>query len=294
MKLRNFIEDNFHIDDAETGKLIPFRLRQVQNKYYNQLLEDYSEEDNFDNAREIILKARKEGFTSLILAMFAAMSILSEDSIRSLEISYRDDATRQHFRRFKTYVNSYFALKLGIPIEQADDPELDRHIYSSLKDGQELVLAHNGASFYVGTASAKTAERGGTVQNILFSESAHYPDSGQINASEIVEGTQSMVAVGSGRIFHETTANGFNHFHTRWEQAERGEINYKPRFFSWRDFYTPEEFEVIKAGFSDKRKIPQEYPDSPTEAFLTSGSPYFDEEALTLYWGERKEPMAIK
>lgn len=294
MKIRSFIQDNFLIDDAITGKLVPFILRPVQNKYYDQLCNDYSENMNFTGAREIILKARKEGFTSLILAIFATLEILGLDPGRYLEISYKDDATLQHFRRHRTYITSYMAKQAGFPQEAITDDNFLRQIFSSYREGSEMVLKHNGASFYVGTANTKTGERGGTVQGVLFTEDAHFPDTGIISASEIVEGTQSMVAVGSGLIFRESTANGFNHFKTAWTQAELKQISHKPRFFSWRDFYTEAEFETIKQGFSDKSMIPQEYPSDPQEAFITSGDMFFDKTALGRYlqFIERRENVA--
>lgn len=297
MKIKSFIEDNFLIDHQESSALVPFIFRPVQAKYYDTLCQEYSEENNFEGVREIDLKARKEGFTSLWLGIFEAISIMSYDPVRFLEISYKDDATLQHYRRAKTYVASYFAKKeVGDNMSDIKKLILDRQflrkIFYSDSEGEEFVLAHNGASFYVGTASSKTGERGGTVKGILFTESAHFPDSGgKITAAEIIEGTQSMVAVGTGLIVHESTANGFNHFETRWTQAANGEINYKNRFFGWREFYTPEEFEVIKMGFSDKRRIQQEYPETAEEAFLNSGDPYFDLYALKYYLDNTQEPI---
>ena len=288
MKFQKFIEKYFLIDDPKTGALVPFSFRPVQAKYYEMLCNDYSEEENFNGARELILKARKEGFTSLILALFCADLIYNENPIRYLEISYKDDATKQHFRRAKTFILSYFRNKLQID----DNSKLEKQVFKSISEGSEFVLAHNGASFYVGTASTRTGERGGTTQGILFSEAAFYPSTGIINADEIIEGTRSMVAVGSGMVFLESTANGYNHYRRRWEQAKSGQTDYKPRFFSWKDFYTDVEFEKVKLGFSDKRLIPQEFPLTPDEAFLSSGSTFFD--AVSLKWLDqecRKNPL---
>lgn len=279
MKFRKFIEENFTIDDAETGQLVPFMFRDVQEKYYNLLIADYIEQDNFKGAREIILKARKEGFTSMVLALFCADIIHNVHPVRYLEISYKDDSTKQHFRRAKQYVISFYAKRTGV----TDYKQLEKIAFRSINEGQEFVLNENGASFYVGTASGRTGERGGTVQGILFSESAHYPDTGILSASEIIEGTRNMLAVGSGMIFMETTANGRNHFWNTWGQAKLGDVDYKPRFFGWREFYTPEQFELIKAGFSDKSLIPQEYPETDEEAFIAHGKLYFNSNALKHY-----------
>lgn len=287
MQLGKFVQDQFSIDNPETGALVPFQFRKVQQMYYEQLCLDYSEKNNFSGLREVILKARKEGFTSFVLGLFGAMLVLSSDPVRYLEISYKDDATKQHFKRIKTYILSYFMKRTGIK----DIRKLERIVFSSISENEEFTLAHNGASFYVGTASARTAERGGTVQGILFSEAAHFPDTGIISAKEIIEGTRNMVAVGTGMIFIETTANGMNHFYKLWKQAERGEVDYKPRFFGWRDMYTPEQFELIRMGFSDKSLIPQEYPENPMEAFIASGDKFFETAALQKYLEGVQKPI---
>src|SRR5882672_3539397 len=108
MKFRQLIEDNFLIDDAQSGEFVPFKFRTVQEKYYQMLCETYLEENNFTGLREIVLKARKEGFTSMILAIFAAMLIWSKNAVRFLEISYKEDATKQHYRRCKNFILSFF------------------------------------------------------------------------------------------------------------------------------------------------------------------------------------------
>lgn len=277
---RRIIEDYFLIDDATTGGMVPFKFRNVQETYYNLLVKDYNEATGFDGAREQILKARKEGFTSLILGIGMAIGIQDDNPSRFLEISYKDDATKQHFTRAKNFALSYFAKKLSMPY---NDPDLAKKVFLTYKENEEFQLTHNGFTFYVGSASTKTAERGGTVRTILFTESAHYPNTGIIKASEIIEGTASQVAIGRGLIFEESTANGFNHYKNRWDQSMRGERTYKPRFFSWRDYYTEEQFAVISGEYSDKKMLKQEYPENPTEAFLTSGNPFFDDSAIDWY-----------
>lgn len=290
MKLDRFIEDNFLIDDAETGALVPFRFRKVQRKYYANLKETYDEAANFRGLREIILKARKEGFTSMVLALFGALMILLPDPVRFLEISYKEESTKQHFKRMHRYMMSYFGKKFGLhPIH--DEKKLIKLVYRTFNDGKEIELLHNGASFYVGTASARTAERGGTVMGILFTEAAHFPDTESMTAAEIVEGSSSMVAVGTGMIFLETTANGNNWFKQMWEMAKKRLVKHLPRFFGWREMYTEAEFEEIKLGFRDKRMIPQEFPEYDEEAFLASGDTYFDKTALTQYAKLCREPI---
>lgn len=275
------IETYFLIDEPKTGKLIPFKLRPVQRKYFQMLLRDYPSDGL--PIREIILKARKEGFTSLILALFAAACILEEDPIRLMEISYKADSTRQHFTRFCRYIQSFCAAN-NIKYES----------FCSPTDNNDVEFHHNGASFFVGTASARTGERGGTVHGILFSEAAHYPDTENMEAAEIVEATSQQMDNESGMIFIETTANGFgNFFQLMWQNAVDGKITHKPRFFGWQEMYTPEQFKKICDNISDKAKIPQEYPSTPLEAFIHSGRPVFNAGMLTRIYDARRREQQV-
>lgn len=60
---RKFIEDQFLIrakeEQGNMGYVIPFKLNKVQNKYYDAIFED---RPDFEGVREIILKARQQGF----------------------------------------------------------------------------------------------------------------------------------------------------------------------------------------------------------------------------------------
>lgn len=293
MKYRAFIERYFQIDKAETGELVPFLLNRVQNKYYDELQKDYDiEGKGIESAlREIVLKARKEGFSSLVLAIFAADDILQENATETLIISYKDDGTKTFRRRYKNFILSYFASKWGIQVNQIDE-KLERTIFQENENGN-YVLRHNKAHFYCGTASGRTAERGGTTQKLLFSEAAHYPDKEVLTAREIIEGTASQVAVNSGMIFIESTANGYgNHYEKTWSLAKSGQSRYKPRFYGWREFYTEEEYVLVASGFTDKQMLKQEYPENDDEAFIFSGSPFFDNEQILKYISTTKEPIS--
>jgi hypothetical protein len=282
MKYREFIQDYFLIDEPKSGKLVPFIFRDVQNKYYEELVRDYDIEKNgLQNAvREIILKARKEGFTSLVLAMFAADDIISQNPTETLVISYKDDATQTFRKRYRNFVLSYAAKKLGYSVDQIQrEPQILKEVAKTFLavDSTEFELAHNRAHFYCGTASARVGGRGGTVQKLLFSEAAFYPDKKEMRAKEIIEGTANQMDKEAGWIFVESTANGdMNHYSKMWQLAESKQSRYRGRFYGWREMYTEQQFEIICSEFTDKRMIPQEYPETPAEAFLASGDRFFD------------------
>lgn len=289
MQYRRFIESRFLVDDPRTGQLVPFILRPIQNRWYDQLVRDYDIERQglAVPVRELLLKARRQGFSSMILALFAADDILSDNPTETLVISYRDDATATFRKRYRNYILSAAARKAGISVEeiQKSPQVLEQFAKQVLAvDSGEFELKHNKARFYCGTASARVGGRGGTVQKLLFSEAAFYPDKKEMRAKEIIEGTLRQVDLSSGWVFVESTANGdLNHYAKMWKDAETGESRFKARFFGWKDYYSPEEFELIKSEFTDKRMIPQEYPETAAEAFLSSGDRFFDPATLTTF-----------
>lgn len=282
MRYRDFVQTYFLIDEPKSGQLVPFTFRPVQNKFYDELVRDYDIEKKGLNVpvRELILKARREGFSSLILALFAADDILSENPTETLVISYKDDATKTFRKRYRTFVTSYGARKLGHSVEDIQrNPGLMEQAAKQLfsVDADEIELKHNHAHFYCGTASARTGGRGGVVQKLLFSEAAFYPDKKELRAKEIIEGTLRQVDLASGWAFVESTANGdVNHYAKMWVEAATGESRFKARFYGWREMYTQEEFDIICSEFTDKRMIKQEYPETAEEAFLSSGERFFD------------------
>lgn len=295
MKYRRYIEDNFLIDEPKSGKLVPFKFNKVQDKYYKELVLEYDiEETGLQNpVREIILKARREGFSSFVLALFAADDILSDNPTETNVISYKDDATKVFRKRYRTYITSAGARKMGYSASQiAQNPGiLDLAAKQVLAvDSQEFKLKHNGARFFCGTASARVGGRGGVVQKLLFSEAAFYPDKKEMRAKEIIEGTLRQVDIDSGWVFVESTANGdMNHYAKMWNEAEGNESRFSPRFYGWKEFYTEEQFELIKREFTDKRMIPQEYPETAQEAFLASGDRYFNPKYVQMLVSEESE-----
>jgi len=266
MRYKRFIEDKFLIDEPRSGKLVPFIFNKVQVKYYDELVRDYDIENKgiTNPIRDIILKARREGFSSMVLALFAADDILQVNPTETNVISYKDDATETFRRRYRNYVLSYAARKLGYTIEQiqTNPGVLDVAAKQFLEvDGTDIVLKHNKAHFYCGTASARVGGRGGVLQKLLFSEAAHYPNSDKMTAKEVIDGTMRQIDINSGWVFIESTANGYgNYYQLIWSLAVKFLHRFKSRFYGWREFYTEEDFEKIRLEMTDKDMLKQEYP----------------------------------
>lgn len=301
MKYRSFIETYFLIDEPKTGMLVPFKFNQAQQLYYEELVHDYDiEKKGLTIAvREFIVKARREGFSSLILAIFAADDIMQTAPTETQVVSYKDDATNVFRKRYRRFVLSYFAQKSNVPIDQI---QRDANILEKYKriafsvDASDLELRHNRAHFFCGTAAARTGGRGGVLQKLLFSEAAHYQDTEHMTAKEIIDGTAQQVDKASGWIFQESTGNGKgNYFFQTYEQIKRGLSRYMLRFYGWRKFYSEEQFAVIASEFTDADMLKQEYPENEEEAFMSSGLSFTNEaELLALVGADAEKSLEVQ
>lgn len=296
MKYRAMIEKYFLIDDAETGALVPFIFNDVQAKYYQQLCTDYDIENKglTSPVREIILKARKEGFTSLILALFAADDYAQDNPTETEVVSYKDEATAKFRKRYRYFMLSCFA-KRELKWDETNrrNPlmleSISKQAFAVDSEGH-YELRHNRAVFDCSTANARTGSRGGTKHKILYSEAAHYQDTEKITAGEIIEGGSQQMSAESGWIFIESTANGEgNTYADMWAAAMKGAIRFKPRFYGWQEFYTKEQFAVIASSFTNKDRLKQEYPSTPEEAFIAFAGQFFKEWRYELHVCAPKE-----
>lgn len=266
-RYQTFIESNFLIKN-KAGKIVPFILNPAQDQYMIDLVKTYG--DDLQGVRDQILKARKEGFSSLILAIFAVDFITSDDPIASVCISDTKDETKKLFNRGRFFIDSCLQ-KQGLQFEDLCD----------VSNSNEMRNKTNGAVMWIGTAGSKVALRTETVQNIHFSEGAHFPDTDIITARETYEGAMQMVDQGVGKIFDESTARGFgNHYQKRWELSSTGQSEFRGVFFSASVLYSPEWLAKKRLQFTTDEMFRQEYPDNPDEAFMSSGSKFFSTEGI--------------
>jgi len=258
MNYKDFIEHRLSIVNKSSEE-VPFILNTIQDKF---LIQDYS-------PWIAILKARQQGFSSLILAMFTADFILKDNS-RSVIIADIADNAMELLDRVKRFLKSYEErMGLKIPLK-----------YNSR---YELFNESTNARYTIGTADNYDFGRSKTITNLHLSEFAFYQNSEKILASAL------QAVVPDGRAIIETTANGFNFFKNFWNECERGERTFKPLFYPASAFYSPEFLERKKQEL--KQLFDQEYPESAEMAFITSGDSYFDKQALQVYLKNVKEPI---
>ena len=261
---QRWIEDNLEIVNKE-GELVKFQLNPIQTKFLTK---------DTTNGKDIILKARQQGFSSMILAIFTADFILKENTYNVVVADDADNA-QGLLKRVKDYLTGW-ADKKGLEVS-------DLLKYNSK---YELYMPHNNSTYVIGTAQNVNFGRSKTITNLHLSEAAFYP-----HLREILKGALQAV-VPSGRAIIETTANGFNEFKTYWDDTTLGETPFKALFYPAQDFYDEEFLDAKRMELG--RDFMQEYPSSPLEAFLTSGETYFSKEALQYYLEHTREPVEKK
>lgn len=317
-----FIEDNFYIKNKE-GVIVPMKFNATQDYYYGILKADYP---TLQGIRENILKFRQPGFSSLITGIFATdfiMSELGEIPIVDADIySHKDSETDAHIARFNMFIDSWMLKDLGgdysLPEHRKELPRL-RKQFLAVDNGGELVSKKYGAQYHAQTASAKVSGRGGTKQNVHWSEAAFYPNTPVLNAKQLVTGAEQQVPDGIGKIFRETTGNlAADFFAEEYKKGKEGKTPFKSRFLPWyihREYTrpAPEDWEppayydkvrgdfgttvdqcywhFIKTGGLLDKELLREYPTYDTEAFLLGGKKFFDAEALIYYSGLIKDPI---
>lgn len=303
---RKLIETGFDIID-KTGTRRPFILNDVQGEYLDILKKDYP---NNVGIRDNILKARQQGFSALIDAVLVC-DFLIYPNVGGQIISHKKEETEVLMNRVNFYLESYCE-KQGIDKKYLLQEDRKDYFKNRL----------NGSYLFIGTAGAKTLGRGGTLQNIHWSETGFYPNTTILSAERLVTAAEQQVATGIGKIFRESTGNMVgDYFYRECERSRRGENTYKFRFFPW--YHNPEYQTVLKSSFTanedEERMMRQfnltpeqmfwyrnkasefdnksrtlflrEYPSTPEEAFLTSGSAFFDADTLKYYYENTIEPI---
>lgn len=253
----NYIKNlaRFNIVNKE-GQSVPFVVNTEQERFVKNM-----------TGKDVILKSRQIGFSSLIEGIFTLDFLLVENS-RSVCISHDSLSAQKLLDRVKYFIKS------------AEDKGLSINLKYNSRN--ELVNSDKNSSFYIGMAGSKSFGRGDTLNNLHLSEFAFYPYPEELLSSVL----QSVVP--GGRVIVESTANGMNFYKTFWDKAKAGQNNFKPHFFD-NSFYSPEFLAEKKLELGDT--FPQEYPSTDLEAFLSSGNPFFDKVALKIYLENIKEPI---
>jgi hypothetical protein len=263
---RRAIQDQFTIVNKDKQE-VPFVLNKAQD-HFIQNLTDYN----------VILKARKMGFSSVLLAIGALKFIYGQNE-RIVSMSFDSDASTKQLERAKRFISSYERnnnLKIPMKYNSKNEMVFERQ---DAKTGQSYIN-----TFRIGTARSDSFGRGDDITFLHLTEVSLAE-----NLENLLAGVGEAV-VNDAIVTLETTANGYNAFKDFWDEAVLGERGYKAFFYdpSW---------EYSEEYLADKRlklkeMFDQEYPATPQKAFRNSGTPYFDRQSLIWYDEQGREPMA--
>ena len=302
---KDYIEGCLKIK-TKSGTVVPFRLNDAQKKLYAVAKR---QQDAGKPVRLIILKARQLGFSTLTEGLiFHACA--TRRNTNALIVAHREDATANLFRMSKLFYD-----ELPAPVKPmlraSNAQELVFENPSKLRSERE---ARPGLRSRIrcATAGGRGIGRSDTLQCVHLSEYAFWPDGADGKASTLAGILQAVPSLPGTMVVIESTANGFEDFKERWDAAVAGENDFEAVFFAWfenPDYampvvpgteWTPEERELRDAcRLTDEQlqwrrwcianncggsldMFRQEYPASPGEAFLHSGTGVFDNEQIVL------------
>jgi hypothetical protein len=259
------IEENLLIVDKNQQE-VPFKLNPAQLDFLKRSTD-----------RNVILKARKMGFSSVLLAVAVIKFIFGKNE-RCVSMSFDQGASGKQLERAKRFLDSYQRVN-----------KVDFKLKYNSK--YEMVMeVKNGDDSYTNTLRVGTAKSSGFGRgdDITF---LHLTEVSMADNIELLLAGVGEAVVNNAMITMETTANGYNAFKTFWDESAAKQRNYKAMFYAPKWEYSQEYLDKKKAELG--RLFDQEYPANPELAFLTSGNTYFDLEALKWHMQNSQEPLYV-
>jgi hypothetical protein len=163
--------------------------------------------------RVTVLKARQLGVSTYIAARLYHRTI-HNPGLRTIIIGHERRASSNLFEIVRRFHD-------GMP----DD--LKPHTGPS--NAEELIFDRIDSGYMVSVATNEGAGRSATAQLLHASETAFWPDLPAQMASLM----QTVPDLDGTEIILESTANGYNDFHSLWRKAEAGESEFLPVFLPW-------------------------------------------------------------
>jgi len=203
--------------------------------------------------RNIVLKARQIGFSTLNLALFYHDTITTEGTNTVLVAHKKEQAVE-----FLNIIKMFYA---ATPRQARPAVKYDNR--------NEMTFPHLHSSIRV-LAPTRDAGRGLTIHNLHASELAFWPHPDETWAS-LFEAVPD-----DGSITVESTPNGIgNLFHRLYLDAVAGRNGFTPVAYRWDGVYGPDWADARRAEIGPRRWA-QEYDCD----FVQSGSPVFDRSIL--------------
>lgn len=280
--------------DRTTLQVVKFEPNWAQLEY---LAEIQRQLDEKGRVRIIVLKARQLGISTATEAVMFTWAFLREH-MHGMVVAHENDSSEHLLAMHNLFWDRYPFRDLYTPLYMSRKHKAWKETHSSIR---------------VATAKNASAGRSRTIHFLHASEVAFW-DRGlrATNAGETMLSLRQAIPTTRGTfIIIESTANGVgNFFYNEWMQAEAGESEYIPIFFPWyRHYeyrashiglpyeklapYDEEELKLIKDHHVDDDALAwrrwairnltnydvnlfhQEYPSTPEEAFIATGTNVF-------------------
>jgi hypothetical protein len=259
----------------KSGPLEAFQLNAAQRKLHEAV---EAQKAKTGRVRVIVLKARQLGVSTYVAARLYQRTI-NNPGLRTIIIGHERRASSNLFQIVKRFHENM--------------PELIRPSIGT-SNAEELIFDKLDSGYLVSVATNEGTGRSATAQLLHASEAAFWTDLPLQMASLM----QTVPDLNETEVIIESTANGYNDFHSLWRKAEAGESEFMPIFLPWSidpeytrpvapdfkmdaDEATLAELHGLSAEQIAWRRakiaqlgsaeyFAQEYPITPSEAFISS------------------------
>ena len=298
-----FIQQFLKIRDKD-GNVIPFRLNKPQLRLYAVIREQWKAGKP---VRIIILKARQMGFSTLVEGIIFWLAVTAFQT-ECMIVAHTDDATRKLFQMSRRFLESLpEQLK---PMQRASNANELVFDTPTKYRGKSPGL---GSHIRVATAGGTGIGRGSTLRALHLSEFAWWPGDKRATLLGLMQAVPDRPGT---LVVIESTAKGYDEFKKLWDTAVENQKNgiegFIPVFFAWFEmdeyrrtpppgFERTEEEKALSQAFGlddaqlawrrwcienncggDIDLFRQEYPSTPDEAFISTGTCVFDKQQIVL------------
>lgn len=245
-----FCETYWFIKHPERGRIL-FELRDAQKETVLRWI---------THRYTIVLKARQIGFSTLAAAYALWLAYFWPDRFVVM-------LSRTEREAIKLLAKAKYGFKAL--------PQWMRRRGPTQTSDNQLKITFDNDSAIESLPSGNDPARGESVFLVIVDEMAFLPNSEEAWAS-----IEPIADVG-GRVIMLSTANGSgNFFHLAWIGATTGVNLFHPIFWPWSAGDRDERWYEEKRMTMPSWQLHQEYPSNPDEAFIRSGNPVFDVDAL--------------
>ena len=267
--------------------------------------------------RIIVLKGRQEGISTVTEGLMFQDTV-TRPNVKTLIVAHDTTATGNLFKMNKLF---YDCLPpWARPLRKNSNAKELVFENPTRDDGEKRRRPGLRSSIRCQTAGKGGVGRSDTLTNVHISEYAFWPN----NKEDLLLGVMQTVPNDPATmVVIESTANGVEHFKALWDGAVAGDNEWVPVFLPWYmekgyrmactggEVWTREEQQLqedfgldaeqlmwrrwcIKANCGGSEdKFRQEYPNTPEEAFLLSGRPFFDNRTLAVRRMHAPKPLSV-